>query len=63
MDIFRQMLLNIRIAWRTRTFKQMREMGMTVEEARAYTDYEVPLTPAEAAYEHDKMGRRSDLSN
>ncbi|MGE9009468.1 hypothetical protein ACO2JO_12845 [Leptospira interrogans] len=60
MNIFRKMLLKLRIAWRARTFKQVREMGMTVEEARAYTDYELPLTPAETAYERE-MGRKSEI--
>ncbi|MET3839059.1 hypothetical protein ABIE49_001137 [Bradyrhizobium sp. OAE829] len=60
MNILRKILLNLRIAWRARTFKQMREMGMTVDEARAYADYEHPLTPAEAAYERE-MGRKNEI--
>lgn len=63
MNIFRKMWLHFRIAWRARTFKQARELGMTVEEARAYTNEDHPLTPAEAAYEREMMGRKSELSN
>ena len=60
MNIFRKMLLNLRIALRARTFKRGREMGMTVREARAYTNEEHPLTPAEAAYERE-MDRMSEI--
>ncbi|MBR1155242.1 hypothetical protein [Bradyrhizobium sp. JYMT SZCCT0428] len=60
MNIFRKMLLNLRIALRARAFKQGRKMGMTVGEARAYTNEEHPLTPAEAAYERE-MGRKSEM--
>ena len=60
MNIFRKMLLDFRIAWRARKFKQAREMGMTVEEARAYTDYELPLTPAEAVYEREMGSEERD---
>lgn len=56
----RKMLLKLRIAWRARTFKRGREMGMPVEEARTYTDYELPLTAAEAAYERE-MDRKSEI--
>jgi hypothetical protein len=63
MNIIRKMWLHFRIARRARTFKKGREFGMTVEEARAFTNEEHPLTPTEAAYEREMGRKKSEISN
>lgn len=53
MNIFRRVWLKFRLAWRAHTFAQGRKMGMTKEEALAYTNDMHPLTPTESAYEEE----------
>ena len=63
MNFFRQMQLKLKIAWRARALKRGRQMGMTMEEARTYTNETHPLTPAEAAYEQEMLRRKSEIPN
>jgi len=50
-NMFRQVWLKLRIAWRAHTFEQGRKMGMTKEEALIYVNDVLPLNSVEAAFE------------
>ena len=62
-NLLKKAWLNLRIARRLGAFGRARKNGMSVEEARAYSDGLYPLTAEEAAYEEflrQKEMRNSD---
>ena len=61
MNPLKKIWLNLRMARRLGAFKRARENGMSIEEARAYSDALYPPTAAEAAYE--EFLRQKELRN
>jgi hypothetical protein len=51
MNFLKRAWLNLRMARRLGAYKRARENGMSIAEARAYSDRLYPPTPDEAAYE------------
>ena len=62
MNPLRKFWLMLRMSRRLGAFKRARRDGMSVEQARVYSDRLYPPTPAEAAYE-EKLRREQLGSN
>jgi hypothetical protein len=62
MNVFKKIWLKLRMSRRVGAFMRAREQGMSIEDARAYSDGLYPPTPDEAAYE-ESLRQKSQHSN
>jgi hypothetical protein len=63
MNPFKKIWLTLRMARRLGAFKRAKAGGMSVDEARAYSDRLYPPTADEAAYEAELRNRPRGNSN